>query len=75
MANSCIVLTNFGPVALGLDALLASKDFGPDKDILDTLSFLKCNHYVLIVHRSGGTGFVQNWPIFGNNFLFFNLLP
>ena len=70
MANSYTVLSSFVPVALGLDPLFASKDFGPNKDFLDRCRFHKCDYYVLIHQQSSSTGSVQNWPMFENDFLY-----
>ena len=48
MANSCVVLTSPWPGALGLNPLLASKDFGHDKDVLHGFGSPKCDYYILI---------------------------
>ena len=70
MVNSSTALISFDPIAWRLDPLFASKDFGLNKDALGRIRFPKCDHNVVIGQWPHDTGSIQNWPIFGNNFLY-----
>ena len=50
IAGSCAVLTSSEPVALGLDHQFLSKDFGPDKDVLDGFVLLNVTIISLLVN-------------------------